>query len=72
MSQYITEQGKHETARRIQQLLQLLQVTADGDLIDKTNRDDLIRMGLAQRVRGWNIITEKGLLLAQDLEYIHP
>lgn len=51
----------------VQQLLQLRLVTEDGDLISKAYRDDLVKSGLAQRHRGHNWITPKGLDYIIDL-----
>lgn len=46
---------------RIEQLKQLMNCTWDGNLISKTERDELVKLGLVQRFKGWNWITEKGL-----------
>ena len=46
---------------RIEQLQQLTTVTWDGDLISKTDRDELVKCGFAKRVLGWNYITEEGI-----------
>lgn len=47
---------------RVEQLLQLMKVTWDGDLISKSCRDELVKKGLAQRAAGYNMITEKGII----------
>jgi len=46
---------------RVEQLKQLISITWDGHLISKSDRDKLIKAGLAQRGWGWNWITEKGV-----------
>ena len=43
------------------QLIQLVRIVADGDLISKDDRDDLVRRGFCQRAEGFNIITHKGI-----------
>ena len=58
---------------RIEQLLQLLRVVYDGDLIDKGEREMLVKKGLAQKCDGgYNLITSKGLTYLEDLGLIHP
>lgn len=57
----------------IEQLLQLLRIVHDGDIIDKTARDELIKKELAQKCNyGYNLITSKGLTYLQDLGLIRP
>jgi hypothetical protein len=60
------------TQSLVEQLQQLTCLTWDGDLIGKSNRDELVKVGLAQRFNGWNLITEKGVKYLQDLGFIHP
>ena len=51
-----------------EQLLLLFKgVTWDGDLIDKQARDELVKAGLADRKRGYNFITAKGIEYLLDL-----
>lgn len=38
--------------------------TWDGNLVSKSERDDLIDSRLASRVEGWNYLTEKGVTTA--------
>lgn len=57
---------------RIEQLLQLLRITFDGDLINKTERDALQQMGYCTKSSGFNIITPEGIKLLNDLGLIHP
>lgn len=57
---------------RIEQLLQLLSITFDGDLISKTERDALQQMGYCTKSSGFNIITPEGIKLLNDLGLIHP
>ncbi len=47
----------------IEQLSQLICTTWDGDLISKTDRDYLVESGLADRAKGFNFLTEKGVRL---------
>ena len=57
---------------RLEQLLQLLQITFDGDLINKTERDKLQQMGYCTKSSGFNIITPEGIKLLYDSGLIHP
>lgn len=57
---------------RIEQLLQLLQITFDGDLINKAERDALQQMGYCVKSEGFNIITPEGIKLLSNLGLIHP
>lgn len=52
---------------RIEQLKQLATATWDGNLISKSDRDELVKAELAQRGYGWNWITEKGVKYLVDL-----
>ena len=54
------------------QLKQLMQVTWDGNLISKADRDNLVLYGFAQRYKGWNLITIAGLSYLSDHKLIHP
>jgi len=69
---YKTKQA--ESAKgRTEQLIQLLRITWDGDIIDKSQRDELVKSGLAQRAYGgFNLITEKGIQYLSEMGYIHP
>lgn len=51
------------------QLIQLFKHTTwDGNLVDKTSRDSLIRRGFASKVgHGWNFITASGIKCLEDL-----
>lgn len=53
------------------QLQQLLSITWDGDLIDKSAVKRLKDKGLMVKVDGWNIITVKGVELLNSLNLIH-
>lgn len=56
----------------IEQLFLLFKgVTWDGDLISKAHRDELVKVGLAERVRGYNFITAKGIAYLLDLGIVH-
>lgn len=57
----------------IAQLCQLTHLTWDGDLISKTDRDNLVHSGYAQRFNGgWNLITENGINYLQSGGFINP
>lgn len=57
----------------IEQLLQLLRITWDGDIINKTERDALLKEGLCiQFGAGWNLITPEGADMLYKLGFIHP
>jgi hypothetical protein len=43
----------------IEQLKQLTSCTWDGNLLSKSDRDELVKSGLAQRGYGWNWITKE-------------
>jgi len=42
-------------------LWQLRMTVWDGYLISKATRDELVRMGLASRLNGWQFITREGM-----------
>jgi len=46
---------------------QLKTVTFDGNLISKSARDWLVDNGVAERVDGYNRLTEKGVRIAKML-----
>lgn len=53
---------------RIDQLQQLAKGPVwDGNLISKTDRDELVRAGYASRINGWNIITDNGVIVCCNL-----
>ena len=54
----------------IEQLIQLMQVTWDGDLICKDHRNELVKCEYATRYKGCNAITEKGFTVLVDLGII--
>lgn len=57
----------------VEQLLQLFNGTTwDGNLIAKSYRDELVKNGLAQRTKGWNLITLKGVRYLVELGLVHP
>lgn len=39
----------------------------DGDLVDKSGRDELVRYQMASRKEGWNFITGDGITFAIDI-----
>ena len=52
-------------------LTQLCTATWDGNVISKETRDALIADGLAVRVNGWTVVTERGLRVAIDAGALH-
>ena len=69
---YKTAQCDGQTGR-VEQLLQLLRITWDGDLVNKTERDILVKLELAINFgNGYNIITPKGVTYLDELGFIHP
>ncbi|TGE05607.1 hypothetical protein [Hymenobacter fodinae] len=70
---YTTPLFDPATAKPIEAcLLQLMQCTADGDLISKSDRTWLVDAGLATRGHGFNMITPAGVMYLLDLGLIHP
>lgn len=49
------------TANQLEALWQLRMTVWDGYLISKTTRDELVTMGLAGRLNGWQFITREGM-----------
>ena len=49
------------TALQLEALWQLRVTMWDGHLISKTTRDELVNMGLAERLNGWQFITREGM-----------
>ena len=49
-----------------EQLLQLLRIVWDGDLISKSDRDILVKMGFVERSCGFQIITGAGIRYLND------
>ncbi len=56
----------------IEQLIQLKQITWDGNLISKQYRDELVKSGLVQRAYGYNFLTEKGVEYLTNLKFLIP
>ncbi len=70
---YYKTKSSESQSGRIEQLLQLLRITWDGDLVNKTERDILVKLGMANTVYGgFNIITAKGIKYLFELGFIHP
>ncbi|MEJ8308570.1 hypothetical protein [Agrobacterium larrymoorei] len=44
----------------------------DGDLISKTDRDELMRTDHVQRCNGWNFLTMKGAAACIELGLVAP
>lgn len=55
---------------RLEQLLQLVKVTWDGDLISKSERDCLVKECLATKCRGFNLLTDEGVRILYQLGLI--
>jgi hypothetical protein len=55
---------------RTEQLKQLTKATWDGDLISKSDREELVKCGYVFKVNGWNLVTENGLRVAHNLKLI--
>lgn len=70
LPQYFTSHAKNQSGP-IESLLQLTRLTWDGDIISKSDRDFLIRSGLAQRNNGYSMVTPKGIQYLVDLNLIH-
>lgn len=72
MSNYQTPAFDSATAKPVEAcLMQLMQATADGDLISKSERSWLVDAGLATRGHGFNVITPKGIMYLKELGLIH-
>lgn len=54
----------------VEQLLQLRIMTWDGNLISKTARGVLVKLGLAVRWNGYQVITQDGLAVLDSLGLI--
>jgi hypothetical protein len=57
---------------RIEQLEQLTTATWDGNLISKTDRDELVKIGYAEKCNGWNFITANGIIVLTNLGILKP
>ena len=44
----------------------------DGNLISKTDRDELVKAGLVDRSGGWNFLTRYGVEVAVQLGILVP
>ena len=55
----------------LETLIKCLQITWDGDLISKLDRDDLVNKGLIVKSNGYNIISAKGIEYLDQLGIIH-
>lgn len=42
----------------------------DGNLIGKSNRDELVKNGLVARTMGWNFLTKEGMEVAVKLKIV--
>jgi hypothetical protein len=57
---------------RVEQLIQLAEVTWDGNLISKSDRTALCEAGLAVQRDGWNVITPMGIMYLVNLGLLKP
>lgn len=57
---------------RLKQLIQLITPVWDGDLISKSDRDHLVKIGWADQSAGWNIITLRGIGILVSLGILKP
>lgn len=48
-------------------LMQLREVTWDGNLVSKVGRSELVRKGLATQYEGYQVVSPKGLILLESL-----
>lgn len=55
-----------------EQLLQLTQITWDGDIIDKRMRDALVYDRMAVRYGGYTVISQMGIQRLIETKLIHP
>lgn len=59
--------------QRIESFLQILNCPVwDGDLISKSDRDELVRHGYVKRAHGFNFISEEGIGVALALGLLLP
>jgi hypothetical protein len=49
------------TANQLEALYQLRMTTCDGYVISKHYRDEVVNLGLAARLNGWQFITREGM-----------
>ena len=55
---------------QIETLTQCLQITHDGDLISKSDRDEYVKKNLITRSNGFNIVSETGIKYLNELGII--
>lgn len=56
----------------LEQLIQLVTATWDGDLICKSHRDELVKCGYVDRVNGYNVINSNGIIVLVNLGVLRP
>jgi len=71
MKNYQTSSAEGQKCR-LEQLLQLLSITSDGDLINKLETQKLKQMGYCMCSEGFTVISAEGIKLLYDLGLIHP
>ena len=61
----------HNIGGQLETLIECLQITWDGDLISKSDRDDYVNKGLIAHINGYNIVTAKGIEYLEQIGIIH-
>ena len=59
------------TASQLEALWQLRMTVWDGHVISKSLRDELVCMGLAARLNGWQFITREGMAVLDVYGLLH-
>ncbi len=57
---------------RLEQLKQLMTITWDGNLISKTDREELFKSELCAKSCGWNFLTPEGVRVLIMLGELKP
>jgi hypothetical protein len=55
----------------VEQLKQLLTVTADGNLLSKSARTRLVNAGYVERINGFNFLTKDGVKVLIDFGLLY-
>ncbi len=56
---------------QLESLYQLRRTVSDGYAISKATRDILVRMGLVDRLNGWQFITRRGMAVLDTYGLLH-
>lgn len=67
---YVVDPYRH-IGGKLETLIECLQITWDGDLVSKTDRDYYKKKGLIVSYDGFNIISAKGIEYLSELGIIH-